>query len=64
MKSLLITLFLGVFVLIGSAQAQQEKKSNDLSVTGEIIDVKCYTTGMMGGRGAEHAEQFAAIRNV
>ena len=56
MKSLLITLFLGVFVLIGSAQAQQEKKSNDLSVTGEIIDVKCYTTGMMGGRGPEHEE--------
>lgn len=34
----------------------EKKMSNDVSVTGEIIDTKCYVTGMMGGRGPEHEE--------
>lgn len=33
-----------------------KKASGDVSVTGEVIDVKCYVTGTMGGRGPEHEE--------
>lgn len=33
-----------------------KKASGDVSVTGEIIDVKCYVNGTMGGRGAQHEE--------
>ncbi len=32
------------------------KASGDVTVTGEIIDVKCYINGMQGGRGPEHED--------
>lgn len=59
MKSFIV-IILGL-VLGTSLNAQQEinkKKSQNVeeTVTGEIIDIKCYTTGMMGGRGADHAD--------
>ncbi|MBI3586995.1 MAG: hypothetical protein HY088_07700 [Ignavibacteriales bacterium] len=61
MKSFLFTLaFLAVFVIADSALAQNPSSSGgkkalgEVSVTGEVIDTKCYLTGMMGGKGAEH----------
>jgi hypothetical protein len=36
--------------------AQDKKEMKEIAVTGEIIDIKCYTTGMMGGRGEAHEE--------
>lgn len=54
MKSILFTLVLIVAVSVSSAQVQS--KTGEVSLVGEIIDVKCYTTGMMGGRGPEHED--------
>ena len=43
-----------------SAFAQQKKPkkdgAKDTVITGEIVDVKCYLTGMMGGRGEDHKQ--------
>lgn len=54
MKSILFTLVLIVAVSVSSAQVQS--KTGEVSLVGEVIDVKCYTTGMMGGRGPEHED--------
>lgn len=52
-------LFISVFALaslaLDSVQAQ-EKRRDEVAITGEIIDLKCFTSGMMGGRGPEHEE--------
>ena len=58
MKSGFFTLVLAAaFAVSATAQSQDAKStSNNVSITGEIIDVKCYTTGMMGGRGPEHED--------
>jgi hypothetical protein len=46
-----------VLVLEASAQGKKEKSAmKEVTVTGEIIDVKCYITGMMGGKGEEHKQ--------
>ncbi|MBI4418184.1 MAG: hypothetical protein HY563_05360 [Ignavibacteriales bacterium] len=55
MKSVLFFLVL-IVVVAGSASAQAQPKTSDVSLVGEIIDIKCYTTGMMGGRGPEHED--------
>lgn len=54
-----IFLFLLPFVLvISSAQDKPAKKkeAKEVTVTGEVIDVKCYITGMMGGMGEDHKQ--------
>ena len=58
MKSVFFTFALAAaFAVSATAQSQDAKStSNNVSITGEIIDVKCYTTGMMGGRGPEHED--------
>jgi len=58
MKSVFFTFVLAAaFAVSPTAQSQEAKStSNNVSITGEIIDVKCYTTGMMGGRGPEHED--------
>jgi len=66
MKSILFSLVLIAALAASSAQAQNpcnpcgkkemKAKTGDVSLVGEIIDVKCYTTGMMGGRGPEHED--------
>ena len=58
MKSVFFTFVLAAaFAVSTTAQSQEAKStSNNVSITGEIIDVKCYTTGMMGGRGPEHED--------
>lgn len=45
-----------MLALAVSVSAQDKKMAGDITVTGEIIDIKCYTTGMMGGKGAEHED--------
>ena len=32
------------------------KEMKEVTLKGEIIDVKCYASGMMGGRGPDHEE--------
>lgn len=58
MKSVFFTFVLAAaFAVSPTAQSQEAKStSNNVSISGEIIDVKCYTTGMMGGRGPEHED--------
>ena len=44
-------------LILGEAIPAQEKKAaKEVTVTGEIIDTKCYLTGMMGGRGPDHED--------
>ncbi len=47
------TLFILLFSLTLSAQ---EKKSKETTIVGEVIDVKCLLTGMMGGHGVDHKQ--------
>jgi len=55
MKSLFITLIVAAAFTV-SATAQSNMSAKDVSITGEIIGIKCYTTGMMGGHGPEHED--------
>ncbi|OGU74698.1 MAG: hypothetical protein A3H45_13330 [Ignavibacteria bacterium RIFCSPLOWO2_02_FULL_55_14] len=57
MKTAKLFLALAVvgLTLVGSIAAQ-EKAMKEASIKGEIIDSKCYLTGMMGGRGEEHKD--------
>ncbi|MBI3006604.1 MAG: hypothetical protein HYY49_14505 [Ignavibacteriales bacterium] len=34
----------------------QDKKGTDVTLKGELIDIKCYSSGMGGGRGEEHQD--------
>lgn len=66
MKSTFFSLALIFALAVSSAQAQNpcnpcgkkemKAKTGEVSLVGEIIDIKCYTTGMQGGRGAEHED--------
>lgn len=51
-----LTVLFTVALFVGIASAQDKKEMKEISVTGEVIDTKCYLTGMMGGRGAEHED--------
>ncbi len=42
--------------LVTAQDKKEMKEMKEISVTGEIIDTKCYLTGMMGGRGPEHED--------
>ena len=43
--------------LIAQECAKHTSNGNkEVRITGEIIDIKCYVTGMMGGRGEEHKQ--------
>jgi hypothetical protein len=55
--------FLALVVLIAVSlstgqekEKLKEKNKKEITVTGEVIDVKCYLTGMMGGRGEDHKQ--------
>jgi hypothetical protein len=50
-----LALTIVVLTLVGSLVAQ-EKAMKETTIKGEIIDTKCYLTGMMGGRGEEHKD--------
>lgn len=46
-----------VSVSIGQEKEKSKEKSKkEITITGEVIDVKCYLTGMMGGRGEDHKQ--------
>ena len=51
--SLILILSLAVTI---SVSAQAKKAMKEVTVTGEVIDTKCYLTGMMGGSGEEHKQ--------
>jgi len=51
--SLILILSLAITM---SVSAQAKKAMKEVTITGEIIDTKCYLTGMMGGRGEEHKQ--------
>lgn len=58
-KSYMLILALLSFVLVLAAFAQGKKdmkEMKEVTITGEIIDQKCYVTGMMGGKGEDHKE--------
>ena len=65
MKSMMFILvaMLSFSILGTSAQEKNEKKKDEkksvpkeMTLTGEVIDVKCYLTGMMGGKGEDHKQ--------
>ncbi len=57
MKRLLIVLPAVVLMIAaGNLMAAGKKAMKDATVTGEIIDTKCYLGGMMGGKGEAHKE--------
>ena len=44
-------------MLAASAQGKKDKKEiKEIAVVGEVIDLKCYLTGMMGGKGEDHKQ--------
>ena len=53
--SFLLVLILSLAVTM-SVSAQAKKAMKEVTLTGEIIDTKCYLTGMMGGSGEEHKQ--------
>ena len=52
---LFLALVIVGLTLVGSLAAQ-EKAMKEATIKGEIIDTKCYLTGMMGGKGEEHKD--------
>lgn len=57
MKSAKLFLVLAIVSLtLAGSLAAQEKAMKEVAIKGEIIDSKCYLTGMMGGKGEEHKD--------
>lgn len=57
MKKTLLCLAVLVIVLVLPMSAdEKDKAKKEVTVTGEIVDVKCYVTGMMGGMGEDHKQ--------
>ena len=58
MKKLLVVFAAGLIglALTFNLFGQEKKAMKEVTITGEIIDTKCYLTGMMGGRGEEHKQ--------
>ena len=52
---LFLALAIVSLTLVGSLAAQ-EKAMKEVTIKGEIIDSKCYLTGMMGGKGEDHKD--------
>ncbi|MBI4428738.1 MAG: hypothetical protein HY562_06430 [Ignavibacteriales bacterium] len=52
---LFLVLAVAALTLVGSLAAQ-EKAMKEATIKGEIIDSKCYLTGMMGGKGEDHKD--------
>jgi len=36
--------------------AQEKKQGSEVTLKGELIDIKCYSSGMGGGKGEEHQD--------
>ena len=58
MKQFSIILAAGLLSLAATSAlvAQEKMAMKEVTVTGEIIDTKCYLTGMMGGQGEDHKQ--------
>lgn len=52
----LFVIFWGVTFLCGIVSAQEKKQVPEVTLKGELIDIKCYSSGMGGGRGEEHQD--------
>lgn len=55
----LLVIVMAVIVSVSMGQDKEkakEKSKKEITITGEVIDVKCYLTGMMGGRGEDHKQ--------
>ncbi len=50
----LVSCLLALFVL--GISVAQDKKGTDVTLKGEVIDIKCFSSGMGGGRGEEHQD--------
>ena len=57
-KIMAIALLLSLAFFMAAPQEKKDKKKDvkEVTVTGEIIDVKCYVTGMQGGMGEDHKQ--------
>ena len=45
-----------LFSAVAQEKVEKKEKPKEMTITGEVIDVKCYLTGMMGGKGEEHKQ--------
>jgi len=54
--SIVLAAILITALFTATVVAQDKKEMKEITVTGEVIDTKCYLTGMMGGRGEEHED--------
>ena len=59
MMKLPVSLVLLTFAAMLSLSAQDKggkKDPKEIVIRGEVVDVKCYLTGMMGGKGDDHKQ--------
>jgi hypothetical protein len=56
MKARILFTVVSALLVVGGILSAQDKAMKETTIKGEIIDTKCYLTGMMGGRGEEHKE--------
>ncbi|MBI4547988.1 MAG: hypothetical protein HY707_08410 [Ignavibacteriae bacterium] len=55
MKKVRLLLMVALVLSVLSVTAQ-DKKKKDMTLMGEVIDVKCYLNGMMESMGADHKQ--------
>jgi|ERR1041385_4055270 hypothetical protein len=58
-KTNVLFYILASLVIVASLPAQDKKEKKEvkeITMTGEIVDMKCYLTGMMGGKGDDHKQ--------
>lgn len=55
MKTVTLLLVVALVLSVLTVTAQ-DKKKKDMTLMGEVIDIKCYLNGMMENMGAEHKQ--------
>jgi hypothetical protein len=55
-SSVTLFLLLAATITVPAQDKKDKKGAKEVIVTGEIIDVKCYVTGMQGGMGEDHKQ--------
>ena len=56
MKKFILFFVILTLALTLSVLSQDKEKKKEMTISGEVVDVKCYITGMMGGKGDDHKE--------
>ncbi len=55
--AVVLLLLLGVpAIAVPQEKKDKKKDAKEVTLTGEVIDVKCFVTGMQGGMGEDHKQ--------